>query len=124
MSTRCRIGIQNEDDSIDSIYCHHDGYPSHMYPVLKGHVTTEQAIRDLLSEGDLDILDGYDGDNQIYFERFSEIKDVFELGHVNSLLELVVQSRKNLVHYVYIFYPKENKWQCYESITGKIITEY
>ena len=29
MGTRSRIGIRNADDSVDSIYCHWDGYPDH-----------------------------------------------------------------------------------------------
>jgi hypothetical protein len=53
MSTRCRIGIQNNDGTITSIYCHHDGYPSGVGDVLINCYTTEEKIRKLLELGDM-----------------------------------------------------------------------
>lgn len=56
MSTRCRIGIQNKDGTITSIYCHHDGYPSYVGDVLVNHYKDEDKIRKLLELGDLSSL--------------------------------------------------------------------
>ncbi len=53
MSTRCRIGIQNKDGTITSIYCHHDGYPKGVGEVLVNHYKTEEKIRKLLELGDM-----------------------------------------------------------------------
>ena len=56
MSTRSNIGIQNEDGTVDFIYCHSDGYPSHHWPILTEHYATEEKVRALLALGDLSRL--------------------------------------------------------------------
>lgn len=48
MSTRSRIGILNADGSIDSIYCHCDGYLSYNGDILMHHYDTEDKVRALL----------------------------------------------------------------------------
>jgi len=56
MSTRCRIGIKNSDGTIESIYCHHDGYVSYVGSILVNHYKTEDKIRKLLDLGDMSSL--------------------------------------------------------------------
>jgi hypothetical protein len=56
MTIHCRIGIVNEDGSVDSIYCHYDGYLQHMAPILTEAYSTEDAVRSLLVGGDLDAI--------------------------------------------------------------------
>ena len=57
MSTRCRIGIQNENGTISSIYCHHDGYiDGGVGERLYIHYTNEEKIRKLLELGDMSSL--------------------------------------------------------------------
>lgn len=56
MSTRARIGIENKDGTITSIYCHHDGYPSYLGKRLVDHYKTEDKIRKLLELGDMSSL--------------------------------------------------------------------
>ena len=56
MSTRCRIGIENKDGTITSIYCHHDGYPEVVGEILVNHYKTEEKIRKLLELGDMSYL--------------------------------------------------------------------
>jgi len=34
MSTKSRIYYECEDGSFKGVYCHYDGYPSHVYPIL------------------------------------------------------------------------------------------
>lgn len=55
MSTRCRIGVP-EGDSIRSIYCHHDGYPSHTGKMLVEHYMDESVARALIALGDISFL--------------------------------------------------------------------
>ncbi len=57
MSTRSRIGILNEDATVTSIYCHHDGYPSGVGFILINCYTDEDEIYELMSLGDLSSLD-------------------------------------------------------------------
>lgn len=56
MSTRCRIGIQNPNGTITSIYCHHDGYPAYVGKCLVDFYTDEDKIRKLMELGDMSAL--------------------------------------------------------------------
>ena len=44
MGTRSRIGIQLKDDSILSVYCHWDGYPSFNGRVLREFYNTPEKV--------------------------------------------------------------------------------
>jgi len=69
MSTRSRIGIRNQNGSITSIYCHHDGYPDGVGEVLLNNYKTEEKIRQLLSLGDLSSIGTEPIDNPRAWER-------------------------------------------------------
>lgn len=56
MSTRCRIGIENEDGTIESIYCHNDGYPSYAGKLLYMHYNNREKINKLMQLGDMSCL--------------------------------------------------------------------
>lgn len=53
MATRSFIGILNEDNTVNYIYCHWDGYPSYMLPMLSDNYNTEEKVRELLDLGTL-----------------------------------------------------------------------
>ena len=53
MGTRSRIGIQLKDDSILSVYCHYDGYPSFNGRVLREFYNTKEKVRKLIDGGDM-----------------------------------------------------------------------
>jgi len=56
MSTRCSISIQNEDLSIDSIYCHQDGGLKFAGKFLLKHYDTTEKVKELISLGDISSL--------------------------------------------------------------------
>jgi hypothetical protein len=56
MATRSFIGIQNDDGTIDGIYCHWDGGPGWNGKVLVEHYATAPRVRELLSGGSLSSL--------------------------------------------------------------------
>jgi|688.fasta_scaffold582785_4 hypothetical protein len=56
MATPSRIGIENENGSITSIYCHWDGYTEGVGATLKEHYLSTQKVRMLLNLGDISIL--------------------------------------------------------------------
>lgn len=56
MSTNARVGVENADGSITSIYTHWDGYPEHHGPILTEHYDSEDLARALVALGDLSIL--------------------------------------------------------------------
>jgi hypothetical protein len=53
MGTRSRIGIQLKDDSILSVYCHYDGYPSFNGKVLREFYNTKEKVSRLINGGDM-----------------------------------------------------------------------
>ena len=53
MGTRSRIGIQLSDDSILSVYCHYDGYPSFNGKVLREFYNTKERVSRLINGGDM-----------------------------------------------------------------------
>ena len=56
MSTRCRIAIEQENGTIKSIYCHHDGYKSGVGAILRKHYTDPDKVAELIELGDLSSL--------------------------------------------------------------------
>lgn len=68
MSTRCEIGVMNEDGSITAQYCHHDGYPQGVGRELLSYYNRE-AIEEVIHRGQLDALEEsgpvyYDDENE------------------------------------------------------------
>ena len=55
MSTRSRILWKKQDGTIESIYCHHDGYPEYVGRILV-HKYTEENLDKLMELGDLSTL--------------------------------------------------------------------
>jgi len=53
MSTRSRIGILNPDGTVESVYCHQDGYPEYTGYFLENFYTTTKLVKILLSKGDI-----------------------------------------------------------------------
>lgn len=120
MATRSRIGIEKEDGTIRSIYCHWDGYPAYNGRILLESYTNREKVEKLIALGDISVLgnelapaEGVDHsfDNRspgvtIAYSRdrgddFNQPKENFSLeGFVNSYSE----------EFGYIF-TKENKWK-------------
>jgi hypothetical protein len=56
MSTRSRIGIEQEDGTVRSIYCHFDGSPDHHLPILQEHYKDREKVEKLIQLGDISYL--------------------------------------------------------------------
>jgi hypothetical protein len=56
MATRSRIGIENQDGTVSSIYCHFDGYESGVGATLKEYYTTREKVQSLIDLGDISSL--------------------------------------------------------------------
>lgn len=57
MPTRCRIGMINDDSTISSIYCSHDGYPSGVGRTLVTHWNDYYDIVELIASGNISSLE-------------------------------------------------------------------
>jgi hypothetical protein len=117
MATRSRIGIENENGTISSIYCHFDGYPDGVGKTLKEHYTDRNKIQSLIDLGDISSLgeqvstmDEHSFNNPkedvtvAYHRDRGEAKNE---ARVDNSLEAF--SRSNYEEYGYV-YTKEGKW--------------
>ena len=57
MATRSRIGMELENGTIRSIYCHWDGYPSHNGRILLEHYQDAEKVKGLIALGDISSLE-------------------------------------------------------------------
>jgi len=56
MATRSRIAIKHENETIESVYCHWDGYPKGVGATLLNHYTDKDKVAELISLGSLSVL--------------------------------------------------------------------
>lgn len=56
MSTRCRIGVEQSDGTIKSIYCHHDGYLDGVGLLLQTEYDNLEKVNNLVELGDISSL--------------------------------------------------------------------
>jgi len=120
MSTNSRIGIlipqtrpegDREDLSdeayIRSIYCHWDGYPSHMGKVLHQSYGTIDSVNELLDKGDARLID-VDGESEHYMHS--------EGGCSSDTMTVVRFIEHFLEQYNYIAVPVPNDDGFYTNV--------
>ena len=56
MATRSRIGIENADGTVTSIYCHWDGYPQGNGKTLAEHYQYREKVQQLIDLGSISSL--------------------------------------------------------------------
>lgn len=56
MSTRCYIGILRNDGTVESIYCHNDGYLDWTGYVLNNHYKDLKKIEELIKLGNISMV--------------------------------------------------------------------
>ena len=120
MSTNSRIGILIPEDRaegdredlsnephIRSIYCHWDGYPSHMGLVLHRSYGTIDLVNELLDKGDARLID-IDGESEHYMHS--------EGGHPSDTMTVNRFTEHFLEQYNYIAVPVPNDDGFYTNV--------
>ena len=117
MGTRSRIGIQLSDDSILSVYCHWDGYPSFNGKVLREFYNTKEKVTQLINGGNISSLHTNVGWNnetlpetgpQYYTSRGESLEENAP-RYDESIFDFL--EKENNEEYAYIF-TVNNKWVC------------
>ena len=122
MGTRSRIAIRN-DQTFDSIYCHWDGYPSHVGRILRDHYDTEEKVRALIALGDISSLGEKIGKKHDFEDRTHRDwttaygrdrgeTDV-EAKHSADLDALMLLTQDTGGEWLYVF--TGHGWQCAEG---------
>ena len=92
MATRSRIAIENQDETVTSVYCHWDGYLQGVGKTLFEHYDREKTEQ-LIELGSLSALDKTIGDTIAYHRdrnedfnqtMFSNVEDLFRNGFANG----------------------------------------
>ena len=109
MSTRSRIGIENENGSVSSIYCHWDGYIEHNGRILKSSYLDRDKVQQLMELGDISALDN-DLDLVIAYHR--DLGKEYYPAIEHSSID--VFSRLFGYEYGYVL-SKEGEWLTFES---------
>ena len=123
MATRSYIGVRNLDASVDYIYCHYDGYPSHNGKILTEHYTSLDKVKALMELGDLSILGPEIGEQQDFNNRethnnnwclaYGRDRGEQRVEVKNNRFESVIKD--DGVDYVYIFDYIKHQWECFDT---------
>ena len=104
MSTRSRIAIENQDGTVQSIYCHFDGYIDGVGKTLFNHYDREK-LEKLIVLGDISSLGestidtiAYcrDRDEDFHSTGYLNVEDLFELGFGSSVEFVYCLNRDNI----------------------------
>ena len=132
MATRSYIGVKNQyNGTVDYIYCHFDGYPSHNGRILAEHYTSLDKVKELLALGDLSILGAEIGEQQDFNNRETHNKnwclaygrDRGEKGTGVKTGEFRTVISGVGVDYVYIFDYIKHQWECFDTYTPEQIID-
>ena len=117
MSTRSRIGIQHEGNSITSVYCHWDGYPEFNGRILRDHYDTVEKVRELIDGGNISALHTNAGWNN---ETLPEVGPLYYTSRGESIEDNAPRfdddifdflKKENNEEYAYIF-SVNHEWVC------------
>lgn len=92
MSTRSRIGIENPDGTIRSVYSHFDGYLAGVGAILLEHYQSREKINGLLDLGDISSL-GWDYDPEFAKKNWEHTKMTEEEKEKQARMTLPYKDR-------------------------------
>lgn len=85
MSTNSLIAIENKDLSVESVYCHWDGYLSYNGNILHDHYDSVEKIRELIDGGNMSVLATTPAECEVYStcgeepaEKWACIRDLLD----------------------------------------------
>ena len=125
MGTRSRIGIQLQDESIVSVYCHFDGYPAFNGRVLRDNYDTVEKVKELIDGGNMSCTwtnAGWQNETLpesgalYYTSRGESLED-----NAPRIDDDITEFLDNGEEYAYIF-TRADEWICYDlhDISAKL----
>ncbi len=72
MSTRSRIGRINQNGTVESVYCHSDGYPSHNGMMLTSYLNSQESADKIVGLGGLSSLGESIEQSRFYVRDYKE----------------------------------------------------
>lgn len=135
MSTRSRIGIKRKDGSVESIYCHWDGYLEYNGKVLLENYKDINKINELLDLGNISSLGSTIDSTNAYMRDRGETGQ--EKKAHKDLAEFNAYMYDTWEEFVYLYDEQNEEWKysiipypftsgslLFEKLTKKAINYY
>tara|TARA_R100000093_G_scaffold28329_1_gene15684 strand:- start:1105 stop:1524 length:420 start_codon:yes stop_codon:yes gene_type:complete len=106
MSTRSEIAIENKDGSINSIYCHSDGYIENNGYLLNKHYKSHKLALSIIKENDCSYLGKSIDESRFYNTWRNENTKAKKFKNESCFM----QDFNNDIFAEYIYLFKNNKW--------------
>jgi hypothetical protein len=125
MSTRSMIAIQDADGACYAIYCHFDGYVSHMGKMLTTYFNDDENAADLINNGELRSLDiSAEDENVIVREHFEEDFEKREIEYYDTVVDMLNAFQNSDREYIYLWDDVIETWLYRKNIytnNGKMV---
>ena len=125
MGTRSKIAIRKKDNTIESIYCHWDGYPSFNGKILKEYYKTAERVQELINLGSISSLGKFIKPNPEMEHTFDNRQDDVTVAYIRDRGENEDHNKKEIFdyeakflrecltsdcEYYYLFDEESNEW--------------
>lgn len=128
MATRSIIGIENQDGTVTSIYCHNDGYPEYNGRILVNHYQDPEKVKALIALGDISSLDesvecpqGHSFYNQAAGYTVAYHRDRGDDFRQDTSKSVESFSQSDLEEYGYLF-TQQGEWICIDGHSRREIS--
>lgn len=116
MSTSSTIGILNVDGTVQTIYCHFDGYPTGVGKTLEDHYKTEEKVRALIALGDISSLGEEIGEKHDFDKRVPKWVNAYGRDRGESDVDAIKHrnlqaAKQNSCSYFYLFDTSNTSWR-------------
>ena len=123
MSTRSMIAVQDADGVCYAVYCHFDGYVSHMGKMLTTYFNDDENAADLVNEGELRSID-ISAENEVVLEHFEEEFEKREIEYYDTVVDMLNAFQNSDREYLYIWDDVIETWLYRKNIytnNGKMV---
>lgn len=108
MTTHCNIGVEHEDGSVSYVYCHFDGGPSEMVPLLTKFYNSYASSRALVELGELSSVGQTLNECRAYHRDMGEFYEIWNDTDAEKM---------HLQEYNYLYRSSAKGWWIKKSIS-------
>lgn len=116
MATRSLIGILTKSNTVESVYCHFDGYPEGVGARLARYYTTAEKAENLLSFGNISSLGVTTADTVFYSRDRNESLENNKARTSFGFTQYQEQAKGSGCEYAYIF--RNGEWEVIDLLEG------
>jgi hypothetical protein len=117
------IAIQDADGSCYAVYCHFDGYVSHMGDMLVRHFNSDEKAADLVNEGEVRSIE-ISAENEVVLEYFKADFEKREIEYYDTVVDMLNAFQNSDREYLYIWDGDIETWLYRKNIytsNGKMV---